>query len=101
MIHSTLFHLPDSRQGRLAHSSVKLLVALQILLVILVVAGVYLTSQHLRNLALDNMSIHVRTQTHTKEERLSQNLSLLQTHLRSLFIDTPEASTRLIHETYP
>ena len=95
MSNSTLFHLADTRQGRLARGSVKLLIGLQVLLVVLVVAGVHLTSTHLRGVALDNMSSHAQTQTHTKTDRLEQNLILLQMHLRALITDHPEAATDL------
>lgn len=53
MSNSSFFHLAEERQGRLAQGSVKLLIGLQVLLVVLLVAGVYLTSSHLRQVALE------------------------------------------------
>lgn len=93
MSNSTLFHLADTQQGRLARGSVKLLIGLQVLLVVLVLAGVHLTSRHLRSVALDNMRSHAQTQTLTKTDRLEQNLNLLHMHLRALITDHPEAAT--------
>src|SRR5690554_339408 len=90
---AALFQLSGQRRGRLARQSVKLMIGLQLLLVLVVLAGVYLTTSHLRNVALQNMGAHAYTQTQVQKDRLEQSLSLLQMHLRSLYTDTPEAIT--------
>lgn len=91
MLDSSLFQLPGGKSGLLTAPSVKLLIGLQLLLVVLVLAGVYLTTSHLRNAVLENTGVHAYTQVQTKQERLEHSFDLLQMHLRGLFEDNPQA----------
>lgn len=95
MLNSTLFHVSDNKWGLLARRSIKLLIGLQALLVVLVLAGVYLANNHLREVALENMKSHAQAQTRTKKERLEQSLNLIHMHLRSLISERPEAADDL------
>lgn len=92
MLDKQLFQLSDSKRGKLTRGSIKLLIATQILLVVLVVAGVQLISLHLRQVALDNMHSYAVAQTRNKLDRLTQSIDLLHLHLRNLINDNPAAA---------
>lgn len=79
-----------SAPRRLARSPLFLLIGLQLLLAMAVGLGVWATSTHLRNLALDNMLSHAQEQTRSLEDHLSQSFNLLHMHLRALTVEHPD-----------
>lgn len=78
--------------GRLTRGSVRLLIGLQVILMVLVVSGVYIASEHLREVTLGNMEHHAQSHTQNLNDRLAYSLDLLQLHLDTLINDHPEAA---------
>lgn len=88
----SLFQLPEQSSRKLATGTVTLLIALQIVLAVLVLAGVHATTRQLRLITLDNLQSHASLQSENLSERLTQNLSLLHLHFDTLMSDHPEAA---------
>ena len=89
---NTPFQLPEQGQRKLATGSVTLLIALQIVLVVLVLAGVHAATRQLRQVTLDNLQSHASLQSNNLSERLTQNLNLLHLHFSALISDHPDAA---------
>lgn len=75
-------------KGR-ALGSVGLLVALQALFAAVVVAAVWIATEHLRVVALEHAQSHAQVQTHNLEDWLTQSFDLLELHLRSMTTEQP------------
>lgn len=88
-----VFQLVERQQGWLARGSIKLLIALQILLTVLILTGAYVAANHLRQTSLNNMQEHSRLQAHNLAEHITQNLELLYLHLTALVADNPATAT--------
>lgn len=89
---NTPFQLPEQGRRKLATGSVTLLIALQIVLVVLVLAGVHAATRQLRQVTLDNLQSHASLQSNNLSERLTQNLNLLHLHFSALISDHPDAA---------
>lgn len=87
-----VFQSAEHPHSRITRSSIRLLVGLQVLLAILVLAGVFMVSEHLRNVTLENIQSHSAVQNHNLNDRLTHSLDLLQLHLRTLISDNPEVA---------
>lgn len=84
MPESSLFHLPGNTKYRLARGSIKLLLGLQVLMAVIVISALLLTTNHTRQVLLENNLIHAREHADNLEARLTQSFGLLQLHIRSL-----------------
>ena len=80
---------------RLARSTLRLLVGLQLLLALAVAAGVWAASAHLRSLALQNQLSHAQVQTHNLEDSVTQSMRLLHMHLRAVVLSAGTPAARL------
>lgn len=89
---TTPFQLQEQGGRKLTTGSVTLLVALQVVLVLLVLAGVHVANRELRQVTLDNLQSHASLQSDNLSERLTQNLSLLHLHFATLISDHPDAA---------
>lgn len=88
----SLFQANGQGRHNLAKGSVKLLIALQIILVVLVLSGVYAATSHLRQTTLDNLQTHAYLQAQNLSDRMTQSMNLIQIHLEALISDYPDAA---------
>ncbi|MBS7325621.1 MAG: PAS domain S-box protein [Thiopseudomonas sp.] len=89
---NTLFQLEEQGRRPLAKASVTLLIALQIVLVMWVLGGVYAATQQLRQVTLDNLQSHASLQSQNLSEQLTQSMNLLHLHFDALLSDHPDAA---------